>query len=173
MNNKELRNKIVRDINTFMKNPQTQFGDKNYFEVEDVSNFISELLKFENKINVINSLKISLRKGGIIIIEEEISYNKIKRFDIELKDVIKKATIEFSIKQRSIGRLKSIEHIHPEKPCEQYEDNKRSMGEYLKALKFILANQQILIKHMEVSKGLENSKNKVIGCESLKLVYTK
>lgn len=167
MNDKELRDEIVRDINTFMKNPQTPIGGENYFSEKDVTHFISELLKTVNKTETLNALKLSLRKGGIIIIEEDISCNNIKRPDIKLEDVIRKAIVEYKvyIKQRNKNKLKSVEHIHPENPCVQFEDSPDSMKEYLKSLKFILVNQKVLIKHPKVSEGLENAKNKVIDCE--------
>lgn len=168
MNDKELRDEIVSNVQTFMKTPQTQIGGENYFSEKDVKHLISELLKTVNKDELLNALKLSLRMGGIIIIEEEISCNKIKRSDIKLEDIIRKVIVEYKdyIRQRNINKLKSVEHIHPEKPCIQYEDSERSMGEYLKALTFILSNQLILIDDPKVSEGLENAKNKVIGCDN-------
>jgi len=69
--------------------------------------------------------------------------------------------------------LELLQHVHPKDPCIQFENKKRSLGEYYKALTFILANKYIIIRDSKITKVLENAQNKVIDCESLKLVYTK
>ena len=166
MSDKRLREKIVKDLQDFMKKSQITIGGDNYYSSSEVVEFQNQLLISLGLEEVQSGLKLSTRKAAIIIIEEQITIYKENRSELYLEKIIDRVIHKYGkmVRQRDKTKLISIEHVHPNKPCVQFQDNKRSMGEYYKALTYILASKDLIITYSDVTVELEKAKDKVIDC---------
>lgn len=153
--------KLLKEDRDVFDKVANKLSNTEIFTNED----IRELIIKANEAKLINkNREISMRKAMIIIYEEYLQKEGMKRGDYEYEFIYEKSSVRYVLKQRNKTRFPTLEITHPEYPCRVYEDFSKKKFHYTKALEEILVNACWLIENDKAELSLKEIYNEVKLC---------
>ncbi len=164
MNLKEMLLKREIMYNMLDENLTYKEKEKYNYNIEFIDRLIKDeqgriLIKDKRKFN-----PVSIRLAMIVVFEEFLKCKNPKRKEHSYNSVFIESNSRFSLSTRNTEKWNDLNIIHPKNPCTLFENERKRLSYYYRALHKIVDNAWWIVDQDIVTQSLEEIKSDVKIC---------